>query len=176
LAEVYLETKAGFFLELPAGTKLEDVPNGMQDTGTIGSGREGAEIGSRYLSVPNGYQPGKGIVGKQNIRVGLGVFEVDIIPGLVFFNKGVFQDQGLQFIVCDQGIHFGGFLKHNPCFGRMILRNKVAANPVPEVLGLSDIENPVLIVQKKINTWGPWDQFDINHRSPGRESGRYGSL
>jgi hypothetical protein len=82
---------------------------------------------------------GEGLFFDNDIRIGLIVLKVDIIPGLKLFNEGVFQQKGILF-----GIYNGKFDVVDALYQLMGLIgrkgfDKIRAHPFAEAFGLTYI-------------------------------------
>ena len=158
---------AFFHVQLQAGPFLSDIPwefpaaagqqKGLtqQADGHIGGAPAavGAEIQRAVLLPAAGQrQAGKLLPADPDKGIALVILQQDVVLGLVFFDQGVFQQQGVQLGVGENGLKMVDIGHHPP--GLQGVRSqigKILAHPVAERLGLAHIDDCAVAVVHEIN-------------------------
>lgn len=98
--------------------------------------------------VSRGVYPGKGFFFDDDGRVGLVVFEFDVVPGLVLFDQAVFQKQGVHFCGDDNELNVCDLLNEYLGFSVFeCLLVEVAGDPFFQVFRLADVKQFAVAVK-----------------------------
>ena len=75
-------------------------------------------------------------------RIGLIVFEQDIVPRLEGLDERVFQQQGVGFAVHDDMADLGDLLHQHAHLGAVLLAlHEIGRNPLAQALGLTNVDD-----------------------------------
>ena len=92
-------------------------------------------------------------------RIGLRVFQEDVIAWLVLLDQIVFKQQSIRFGFNDGVLRIGDFRDHDRRLARKpFCRNEILRNPLVEVLGLAYINDIPLGVIIAIDSGGMWKE------------------
>lgn len=112
VAELDMISKAGPFWESFAGAYMEGFSNEAEEVVAFLCGDEGT-IEFTGTGVLSGKEyPGVGFVEYLYIGESFGIFEVDVVFGLVSFNEGAFKDDCFKFGVGCDGFYGGCLCEH----------------------------------------------------------------
>ena len=155
--------QAGSFGKPAAGSELEGLPNDGKDIVTLSGGGEGAKECATAESAPADADAGQILIRQVDAGVPGGVLELDVVPGPVFFDQSIFEEQGLDFVVCDYKVQARRHLDQALGLRVMVAFLEVVADPLLQVLGLSDVEDNSIGVQVKVAAWKVREGFKVDH-------------
>ena len=114
--------------------------------------RVGAEVlRTVALQLPRGLYAGKVLAAHDDPRVGLVVFEQDVVTGLQLLDKRIFEQQGVGLTVDDDVADLGDLLHQHPHLGRMLLvLHEVGGDAFAQAFGLADVDDRTLPVEELI--------------------------
>jgi hypothetical protein len=76
-----------------------------------------------------------------------GVFELDVIAGLMLLDEGVLQEKGLDLGVGDDIVHCLYGLHQGRCSGAVILFLKIIADTLLDISGFADVDDVACIAR-----------------------------
>jgi len=157
--------QAGALGKPAAGSKLEGLPDDGEDVVPLSGGGEGTKECAPADSAPADADSWHLLVCQVDAGVPGGVLELDVVPGPVFFDQSIFEEQGFNFIVCDYKIQARRGLDQALGLRVVVAFLEVVAHPFFQVLGLSDVEDFSLGVQVKVAAWKMGEGFEVDHSS-----------
>ena len=102
-------------------------------------------------------QPSRGLHAREILapyddpRIGLVVFEQDVVTGLQLLDERVFEQQGVGFAVDDDVADFGDLPDQHPYFGRMLLvLHEVGGDALAQALGFADVDDRARPVEELV--------------------------
>ena len=115
-------------------------------------------------------------ISDEDVPISLGILELDIVVGLMLFDKIVFKHQGLYFGRSDDKVIPADLRYQRDCFSVMAVAVEVGPNPFFKGFGLAYVDNVVPFIFKKI-TAGCVRQYTKVHHGITRaaKTCRYGS-
>jgi len=144
-ADVVVQARPVAGGELVVGTAPQAVglPGGLDDRLQAALVGEGAEDRRALLGVAGGLDAGELVVGQLDQRVGLVVFQADVVAGPVALDEVRLQQERLGLRVGDRDIDGVGLGDHPA--DALAAGVRVGADPVPDVDGLPDVEDPLAV-------------------------------
>ena len=111
------------------------------------------------VDTPGNENPRELVPRHANPRIGLGILQKDVVPGLVLLDEVVLQQEGIRFGVHD-GILRIGDLRHQDARLRRepLGRHEILRHPLVQVLRLPHINHIPLGVIIPIDAGGMWKQ------------------
>jgi hypothetical protein len=97
---------------------------------------ERAVVGAPLALPPGDHESRVGLVRAQDVGVGLGVLEDDVVPGPVPLDQGVFEDQGLDLGRGNDEVEVRDVADERGRLGIEVAPGEVRRDPSPEVLAL----------------------------------------
>ena len=120
-----------------------------------GAGEGSIEFGPLGLGRTSHFDPRIVLVGRDHqIRKGLVVLEIFVVPGLDVFDESVFRQQRIDLAGALHVVDVGDFV--DPLGGSGFLLGcglKVTAGPRPQILGLADINHHPRGILHQVNPW-----------------------
>ena len=144
----------------PFGIQVPAVPQGKHGTDQLhgvpqGTGiRKGAVVSGPVLQHPPGeHHPGIGFLHRDfQVRIGLVIFQVDVIPGPVFLNQVALQDQCFHLAGGDNGLDGSHMGVDGPYLGGHLTgRAEIAPHPVLQDHCLAHIDDLALSIMHDID-------------------------
>ena len=120
---------------------MEGFPDDRKNIVPLSGGGEGAKECAPADSAPADADSWHLLVCQVDAGVPGGVLELDVVPGPVFFDQSIFEEQGFNFIVCDYKIQARRGLDQALCLRVIIAFLEVVAHSLLQVFGLSDVED-----------------------------------
>jgi hypothetical protein len=153
--DVVLEAEAEFvFADVVGGEEVlagADGVEGGEELEEVFDGEDGGVgavvVGFVGDSLSGEEDAGEGFVGDDDPGVGFVVFEEDVVAGLMFFNKVVFEQKGVFFGFYDEVSDVADFPEHDAGFGVFLGFVEIGEDAFFEVLGFADVDDGVAFVE-----------------------------
>jgi hypothetical protein len=128
-----------------------------------GGRRVGAEVKRPvFLDLPDNAQCGERFFHRElEAGIVLVIPQLDVVPGSVFLDEMVLQDESLLLRVGEDGLDLGDFSRHQQglrVFPRLLL--EVGTDPMLDVPCFPYVKNPTLAVFEKIDAWMGGEMID----------------
>ena len=136
-----------------AGAQRDHLADEFQDAVLHRHRRVGPEVlRAVALQLARGLDAGEVLAAHDDPRVGLVVFEQDVVAGLQLLDERIFEQQGVGFAVDDDVADLGDLAHQHPHLGGMLLvLHKIGGDALAQTLGLADVDDRTRPVEELVH-------------------------
>ena len=164
-AGVHVVPEAGALGELPAGPEPERLAEALEEMVALEPRDERAVVGAPLALLPRDHEPRVGLVRAEDVGVGLGVLEDDVVPGPVPLDQGVLEDQGLDLGRGHDEVEVRDVADERGRLGVEVAPGEVGRDPPPQVLGLAHVDDRPVRVGVEVAAGKFGEALEVDGRS-----------
>ena len=136
-----------------AGAQRDHLADEFQDAVLHRHRRVGPEVlRAVALQLARGLDAGEVLAAHDDPRVGLVVFEQDVVAGLQLLDERIFEQQGVGFAVDDDVADLDDLAHQHPHLGGMLLvLHEIGGDALAQALGLADVDDRTRPVEELVH-------------------------